>query len=90
MQYALALSVDELLPSPGSFKLRRSKHDLLDHQETHRDVIAKQSAQRNCVYNASAKLYKTSGLSDNPNSSTSRLRVKACSSVCLYFRSLEV
>ena len=57
---------------------------------THLEVIAKQSAHRNWVYKASAKLYNTSGLSERPNSSTSRFRVKACSSVCLYLRSRDV
>ena len=57
---------------------------------THLEVIAKQSAHWNWVYKASAKLYNTSGLSERPNSSTSRFRVKACSSVRLYLRSRDV
>jgi len=61
-----------------------------DHRMAYLEVIAKQSAHRNWVYNASAKLYSTSGLSERPNSSTSRFRVMACSSVCLYLRSREV
>ena len=58
--------------------------------KSHRDVMEKQSDQRNCACNASANENNTSGLSDKPNSFTSRLRVSACSSACLYFRSRDV
>lgn len=79
----------DLLENPGDFthvKLVRSTKG----RTTYLDVIAKQSAYRNCANKDSANPSSTSVFSDMSYSATRRWRAAAISSWCLYYRPVMV